>query len=75
MKLKWDCLERNKWKKYDFILDFICENHCDFLLIENFRQNFSKLVVWKTLVKVCQYHEEEIKLGLIQRKEKLQNMD
>ena len=29
MKLKWDCLERNKWKKYDFILDFICEQHCD----------------------------------------------
>ena len=74
-KLKWDVLSKKVDKKHDFLLDFICTHHCDFLLFENFNQNFNKIVVRKTLKKVCEHHEEEMKRGLIEKSEYLKHFD
>ena len=70
-KLQWDT---GVDKKHNFVLDFSCQHHCDFLMFENFTQNFSKTLVRKTLKKVCLYHEEELQKGLLRKKENLEKL-
>ena len=70
-KLQWNT---GVDKNHTFVLDFVCLHHCDFLLFENFMQNFSNSLVKKTLKNVCIYHQEEQQKGLLKKKEKLDKL-
>ena len=59
LKLKFDVMQREKDKKFDFLLDFICAKHSDFLLFENFRHNCSQTVVMMTLTKCFQHYQKQ----------------
>lgn len=59
LKLRWDVLEREKDQQTDFILDSICKKHSDFLIFENFSENFSKIVVRKTLHKIYEQNAKD----------------
>eukprot|EP00092_Neocalanus_flemingeri_P027253 GFUD01029555.1.p1 GENE.GFUD01029555.1~~GFUD01029555.1.p1 ORF type:complete len:412 (-),score=103.73 GFUD01029555.1:115-1311(-) len=59
MKLGWDVLEREKDQQTDYVLDPICKKHSDFLIFENFSENFSKLIVRKTLHKIYEQNAKD----------------
>ena len=70
-KLRWDT---GVDKKHDFVLDFCCQHHCDFLMFENFTQNFSKSLVKETLRRVCIHHQDEQQKGILKKKENLDKL-
>lgn len=71
-KLQWDTgVDKNQ----NFVLDFCCQHHCDFLMLENFTQNFSKSLVKRTLRKVCLHHQEEQQKGILEKKEILEKQN
>jgi len=66
-KLSWDVLDREKEQQADFILDSICKKHSDFLVFENFSENFSTIVVRKTLLKIAERSQKD-EIDAAQRK-------
>eukprot|EP00092_Neocalanus_flemingeri_P027254 GFUD01029556.1.p1 GENE.GFUD01029556.1~~GFUD01029556.1.p1 ORF type:complete len:408 (-),score=106.84 GFUD01029556.1:102-1286(-) len=71
MKLGWDVLEREKDQKTDYILDPICKKHSDFLIFENFSENFSKLIVRKTLHKIYEQNAKDEQDSINRRLEEI----
>ena len=58
-KLSWDVLKREKEQQADWQLDSICKKHSDFLVFENFSENFSTIVVRKTLLKIAERSQRD----------------
>ena len=67
LKLKFDIMHQEKEKKFDFLLDFICGKHSDFLLFENFRHNCSQTVVMMTLTKCFEHYQREKQVEIEER--------